>query len=134
MLCLPIESRKKQLVYEVKTRSRSRQTITYRLHGHRKLLVPSIMLRRDYLRMAHLRQIKSEMHAIQSRHSQLYHRSEAVYHRVKALPNYGHLPQAEHERYEHEMTDDVTAFMDRMDPRMIHLKAMKKKITQFKLN
>ena len=110
------------------------QKITHRIHGQRTLLVPSILLRRDYLRTAHLGQIKSEMHAIQGRHSQLYHRSEAVERQMRALPNYGHLTRAERERYEHEILDDVTAFMDRMDPRMIHLKAIKKNIKQFKLN
>ena len=41
-------------------RSRHRQTITYRLHAQRAMLVPSIMLRRGYLEKVHLAQIQSE--------------------------------------------------------------------------
>ena len=47
-------------------RSKSRQTITYRLHAQRAMLVPSIMLRRGYLEKVHLAQIKSEKEAILS--------------------------------------------------------------------
>ena len=45
-------------------RSRSRQTITYRLHAQRAMLLPSIMLRRTYLEKVHLAQIRSEKDAI----------------------------------------------------------------------
>ena len=44
-------------------RSRSRQTITYRLHAQRAMLMPSIMLRRGYLEKVHLAQIQSEKEA-----------------------------------------------------------------------
>ena len=110
------------------------QKITYRIHGQRTLLVPSIMLRRGYLETAHLGQIKSEMHALQSRAFQIHHRSEAVERQMRALPNYAKLTRAEREQYDHMIMDDVIAFSDRMDPRMEHLKAMKKQLTQFKLN
>ena len=120
------------------------QKITHRIHGQRTLLVPSILMRRGYLETAHLSQIKSETaylsqiksetHALLGRFYQIRHRSEAAHHRMKALPNYDHLPQAERNRYLHEIMDDTTAFLDRTEPRMAHLQAMKKKITQFKLN
>ena len=110
------------------------QKITYRIHGQRKLLVPSIMLRRGYLETAHLGQIESELHAIRSRAFQIHNRSEAVERQMRALPNYAKLTRAERERYDHMIGDDVLAFSDRTDLRTEHLKAMKKKITQFKLN
>ena len=66
MTRLPIEYPKKQLVSEVKMRSRRRPTITYRLHAQRAMLVPSIMLRRGYLEKVHLAQIQSEKDAILS--------------------------------------------------------------------
>ena len=47
-------------------RSKRRQTITYRLHAQRAMLVPSIMLRRGYLEKVHLAQIQSEKDAILS--------------------------------------------------------------------
>ena len=47
-------------------RSKRRQTITHQIHGQRRLLVPSIMLRRMYLEQVHLTQIKSEKDAISS--------------------------------------------------------------------
>ena len=110
------------------------QKITHRIHGQRKLLVPSILMHRGYLETAHLGQIKSETHALQGRLLQLHHHSEAVYRRVLALPNYDQLTQAENERYLHEMLGEAKPFWGIMEPRMAHLKAMKKKITQFKLN
>ena len=110
------------------------QKITHRIHGQRALLVPSIMLRRGYLETAHLSQINSEMHALQGRAFQIHHRSEAAYRRMIALPNYAQLTRAERERYDHMIMDDINAFMDSMDPRMAHLKAMKKKLTQFTIN
>ena len=108
--------------------------ITHRIHGQRKLLVPSIMLRRDYLRTAHLGQIKSEMQALRGRHSQITPTREAVERRMRALPNFGQLMMAEYYRHRGEIINNDHAFLDRMDPRMEHLKAMKKQITQFKLN
>ena len=66
MTRLPKEYPKKQLVYEVKMRSKRRPTITYRLHAQRAMLVPSIMLRRGYLEKVHLAQIQSEKDAILS--------------------------------------------------------------------
>ena len=47
-------------------RSKRRQTIAYRLHAQRALMVPSIMLRRGYLEKVHLAQIHSEKDAILS--------------------------------------------------------------------
>ena len=47
-------------------RSKRRQTITHQIHGQRRLLVPSIMLRRGYLEKIHLAQIRSEKDAILS--------------------------------------------------------------------
>ena len=80
---LPIEYRKKQLVCEVKMRSRSRQTITYRLHAQRALLMPSIMLRRTYLEKVHLAQIQSEKDAILSHIGRLQPRVRDEYLRSK---------------------------------------------------
>ena len=111
------------------------QKITHRIRGQRTLLVPSILMRRGYLETAHLSQIKSEMRTLQGRFYQIYPRREAVYRRMRALPNYAQLTQAEIDRYDHMIMDDANAFFwGMMDPRMVHLKAMKKNITQFKLN
>ena len=110
------------------------QKITHRIHGQRKLLVPSIMLRRDYLRTAHLGQIKSEMQALQGRFFQINPIREAVERRMRALPNYAKLTQEEYYRHRNEIMDEYGALFGRINPRMIHLKAMKKNITQFKLN
>ena len=110
------------------------QKITYRIHGQRTLLVPSIMLRRGYLETAHLGQIESETHALQGRLLQLYHRSKAVERQKRALPNYAKLTRAERERYDPMIGDAVIAYSDLTDLRLDHLKAMKTKITQFKLN
>ena len=110
------------------------QKITHRIHGQRTLLVPSILLRRGYLETAHLSQIKSEMHALQGRFYQIHPRSETTYRRMRALPNYDQMTQAEKERHGHAIMDDDDALLGIMDPRMVHLKAMQKKLTQFKLN
>ena len=111
------------------------QKITHQIHGQRKLLVPSIMLRRDYLRMAHLGQIKSEMQALQGRHSQITPIREALERHVReAVPNYDQMPQAERYQYDFVIMDEYGAFLDMLWPRFAHLKAMKKNITQFKLN
>jgi len=53
-------------------RAKSRQTITYRLHAQRAMLIPSIMLRRGYLEKVHLAQIKSEKDAILSHIGRLH--------------------------------------------------------------
>ena len=110
------------------------QKITHRIHGQQKLLVPSILLRRDYLRTAHLGQIKSEMHALQGRFYQIYPRREAAERRVReVVPNYATLTPREYYRHRNEIMDEYGALFGRMNHRMAHLKAMKKNITQFKL-
>ena len=110
------------------------QKITHRIHGQRRLLVPSIMMRRGYLKTAHLGQIESELQAIISRHSQITPRREAVVRQLKALPNYGMMLIEELHRRASEITNEYDELSDHMDLRMAHLKAMKKNITQFKLN
>ena len=110
------------------------QKITHQIHGHRKLLVPSILLRRDYLRTAHLGQIESELQAIQSRGFQIDQISKAMHNLVGAPSYYKHMSQTDLRNHERKIEDDVDAFRDIMRPRMLHLKAMKKQITQFKLN
>ena len=64
-------------------RSRRRQTITYRLHAQRAMLVPSIMLRRGYLEKVHLAQIRSEKDAILSHIGRLHPGVRAEYLRHK---------------------------------------------------
>ena len=110
------------------------QKITHRIHGQRKLLVPSITLRRDYLETAHLGQIESELQAIRSRGFQIDHSSKAMHRQMRALPNYDKLTRAERKQYDHMIMDDVNALSAHMRPRFAHLKAIKKQITQFKLN
>ena len=109
--------------------------ITHQIHGQRKLLVPSITLRRDYLKTAHLGQIESEMQALQSRFVQIHPIREAVERRVRELvPNYATLTPNEYYRHRNEIKNEYGALFGSMTHRMAHLKAMKKNITQFKLN
>ena len=111
------------------------QKITHRIHGQRKLLVPSIMLRRGYLETAHLGQIKSEMQALQGRFFQITPIREAVERHVReVVPNYAKLTPKEYYRHRNEIMDEYGALFGSMNHRMAHLKAMKKNITQFKLN
>ena len=112
------------------------QIITYKIHGQRKLLVPSIMLRRSYLATAHLDQIESEMQALQSRGIQIenYSSFESAQKRLKAMPNYDNMPEEEREQRHVDFVLGDSALVGRMNIRMAHLKAMKKNIIQFKLN
>ena len=110
------------------------QIITYKIHGQRKLLVPSIMLRRGYLATAHLGQIESEMQAIRGRYHQLHPYLEAEYRQLQSLPNYDKMTREERYRHRVSIRNDTKSFLDRTDPRLSHLEAMKKNIIQFKLN
>ena len=114
------------------------QIITYKIHGQRKLLVPSILLRRGYLATAHLGQIESEMQALQSRGVQVDVNNpsykEDVVNRLEVLPNYDNMTRAEIDRHTRDILNyDARAFSGRMNRRMAHLKAVKKNIIQFKL-
>ena len=121
------------------------QKITHRIHGQRRLLVPSIMLRRGYLETAHLRQIESEtahlhqieseMQALRDQHSQtppLTH--DAIVRKLREKPNFGRGTMIEYFQHRRDIIENDSAFRDIMETRMAHLKAMKKNITQFKLN
>jgi len=114
------------------------QIITYKIHGQRKLLVPSIMLRRKYLATAHLGQIESEMEALQSRGLQVdvYNPSykEDAMTRLEALPNYNKMTPAEIRQHARDIIKVNDASWEHIKLRMTHLKAMKKNIIQFKLN
>ena len=114
------------------------QIITYKIHGQRKLLVPSIMLRRGYLATAHLGQIESEMQALQSRGLQIDVKDpgyrEYLANQVVSLPNYDMMTDEELYQHGYAIVGKGKALSKRMDIRMAHLKAMKKNIIQFKLN
>ena len=110
------------------------QKITYRIHGQRKLLVPSIMLRRGYIETAHLGQINSELQTLQGRGLQLHGYNEATVSRLLSLPNYDKLTPEELHRHSIDILNSEEALSGRMNLRTAHLKAVKKQITQFKLN
>ena len=110
------------------------QKITHRIHGQRRLLVPSIMMRRGYLETVHLGQIESELQAITSRGFQIDRIGKAMHNWVRELPARRYMSRTDLRNHEREIQDDVDALSAHMRPRMAHLQAMKKQITQFKLN
>ena len=108
--------------------------ITYRIHGQRKLLVPSIMLRRGYLATAHLGQVESELQAIQGQFSQMiYSYKDEIRHRMQLVPNYDTLTPEELRTNFEKIKNDIRLHINSMNHRLAHLYAMNKNIPKFKV-
>ena len=106
--------------------SKNLQKITHRLHAHRALLVPSLMLRMGYLEKVHMSGINSEIDAIQGKPRRLKSETEYLKRQMETLRADITMPEKEYGRRVRQMLDADSVHAEAMQQRLRELKAMQK--------